>query len=93
MKLVPFESRLKELSINMWITKIRFKMRKLWHFKVRSKFQTQTPIVIAGNRQKKGTSRKVVIFLIVIMKNTLNSRIVIANLFREIHDPLEKPEN
>ena len=49
--------------------------------------------MIAGSRQKKGTGRKVVIFLIVIVKNTLKCTIVIMNLFGENHDLLEKPEN
>ena len=34
MNLVPLESRLKELSNNIWITKIGLKIRKLWHFEV-----------------------------------------------------------
>ena len=34
MKQVPFKSRLKELCNDIWITKIEFKMRKLWPFKV-----------------------------------------------------------
>ena len=57
-KSVPFESILKELSNDMWITKIGFKMRKLWPFKVRSKFQTRAPIAIVGNRQRKGDWQK-----------------------------------
>ena len=46
MKQVPFESRLKELSIDMWIMKIVFKMRKLWPFEVRPDFQTEIVITI-----------------------------------------------
>ena len=77
----------------MWITKIGFKMRKLWPFKVGSKFQTWASIAIAGNRQKRGTGKKVTIFLITSMKNTLKFVIVIVNLSRENRDPLEKLEN
>ena len=40
MKLVPFESRVKELSNDIWITNIGLKMRKSWPFKVGLDFQT-----------------------------------------------------
>ena len=92
-KLVPSESRLKELSIDMWITKIEFKMRKLWPFKIESKFQTQALITLTGNRLKQGIGRKVVIFPIAIMKNTLKSPITIMNPSWKIVTPFLKPEN
>ena len=38
MKLIPLESRLKELSNDIWITKIGLTMRKLWPFKIRADF-------------------------------------------------------
>ena len=47
MKLVPLESRLKELSIDMWITKIGLKMRKVWHFEFGADMLSST---LAKNR-------------------------------------------
>ena len=88
MKPFPFESRLKELSIDMWIIKIRLKMRKLWPFKVGTNFQTRSTIAIGGNKLNKGVSRKVAIFSIMIMKNTLEYVIVVMNLPREKHESL-----
>ena len=72
----------------MLITKIGLKIRKLWPFKIGTNFQTQTTIVIVGNRLKKGIGRKVAIFPIVIMKNILKSMIVIVNLLGEKLDSL-----
>ena len=39
-KLVLCESRLKDISNDIWISKIGFKMRKLWPYKIGIDFQT-----------------------------------------------------
>ena len=58
-------------------------MRKLCPFKIGTNFQTRVVIAIVENKLKKRTSRKVVIFPIVIVKNTVESTIVIMNLLGE----------
>ena len=63
----------------MWTAKIRLKMRMLWPFKVGTDFQTRSTIMIVGNRLNKRAGKMVAIVPIVIMKNTLESMIMIMN--------------
>ena len=58
MKLIPYESRLQQISNDIWIIKIGLKMRNLRLSKFGAYFQTKDTIMIANFSRIKGFGRK-----------------------------------